>query len=249
MTKKQIEICYSNSMKINKGQYEQEAPFYSAKTIIEENGQPIDEVAEYNRLRGIIDPLLLAQYQDAKVGMSGARVRIKDGKKYPSVTSILNPDSPPIDPEYGLRGTEIHRMFKEWVFGGIWPDPGIKLEKLKFEDVKYEEFFKKFESRIDFNNARLDVEVFHEKHLYSGEIDVICPVDDLLTICDLKTGGWDWQQLVAYYKAKPEGIKQLAVFDLKNQELDILQLTDKKCPEYWEKFLIKRGAFQARFSL
>lgn len=246
--KKITEICYSNSMKINRGQYEQEAPFYSAKTILEENGQPIDEVAEYGRLRGIIDPLLVAQYQNSKLDMAGLRIRVKDSKKYPSVTSILHPEPLNIDPDYAIRGTEIHRLVNHWILTREWQAPQEPLNKIKYEDIKYKEFFEQFKDRINFNDCLLNLEVFHDKHLYSGEIDCIAHVDGLPSLIDFKTGSWDWMQLVAYYKASPT-VKQLAIFDLKKTKLEILSLKDPKCSEYWENFLILRGMLKSKFGI
>jgi len=246
--KKIVEVCYSNSLKINRGSYEQENPFYSAKSIMEENGTPIDETAEYARLRNIIDPILVQQYNDAKLDMSKLRVRVKDGKKYPSVTSITKPDPYTGDPEYGIRGTEIHLICNEFITTGKWRVPMEPLTKLKYEDIPYQAFFEKFKDRLDFKDAKLNIEVFNEKHIYSGEIDLVCPVDGVLSLVDLKTGGWDWIQLVAYFKAYGQ-VKQLAIFDFKNTELEILKLNDPKCVDKWETFLKKRGAFEARFGI
>lgn len=250
--KKVTEVCYSNSMKINRGQYEQEAPFYSAKTIIEENGVPVDEVAEYSRLRGIIDPLLSAQYQEAKLDIAGLRIRVKDGKRYISVSSILHPDGIPknIDPDYAVRGTEIHRVFNEWINTGKWIKPAEPLTKLTYESIPYQEFTVKFKDRFSVKDAVLNLEVYHPRHLYAGELDAIIQVDGLLTLTDFKTGSWNWEQLVAYYKASGmKEIKQLAVFDFKNLELEVMAINDPKCVQYWESFLIKRGEVKARFGV
>lgn len=251
-SKKVVEVCYSNSMKINRGAYEQEAPFYSAKTIIEENGTPVDEVAEYARLRGIIDPLLVAQYQEAKVDMSGLRIRIKDGKKYVSVSSILHPDGIPknIDPDYAVRGTEIHRIFNKWITEGIWEAPQVPLSKLNYESIPYMEFASKFKDRFSVKDAVLNVEVYNQKHLYSGELDALLTVDGVLSLVDFKTGSWSWEQLVAYYKALAnKDVKQLVIFDFKNLALEIISVTDPKCVQFWESFLIKRGVIQGRFGV
>lgn len=250
--KKITEVCYSNSMKINRGAYEQEAPFYSAKTIIEENGTPVDEVAEYARLRNIIDPLLIAQYQEAKLDMSGLRIRIKDGKKFVSVSSILHPDGIPknIDPDYAVRGTEIHRIFNHWILKQEWLSPAAPLSKLTYESIPYQEFAAKFKDRFSVEGAVLNLEVYHPKYLYSGELDGLLKVDGIPSLVDLKTGSWTWEQLVAYYKAlASKEIKQLVIFDLKNLALEVMAVNDPKCVQYWESFLIKRGVIQGRFGI
>jgi len=253
--KKTIEINYGTSITVNRGNYENFKPMWHQKMTLELNGETQEQIeqletAEFNRIKAKLDQFAEEEWSKSKVLQANLRVRIKDNKKYPSYSSIANPDPFNIDPDYALRGTEIHRMFNDWLFSGIWPDPQVKLQKLKYEDIKYEEFFETFVERISFKDAKTNIEVFNDKHLYSGEIDLICEVDDLPTLVDLKTGGWDWMQLIAYYKAyKETPLKQLAIFDLKNQKLEILSLKDPKCVDYWEKFLIKRGEFKSRFGL
>jgi len=85
----QVEIVYSNSMKINRGNYEQEAPFYSAKSIMTiPDGVKAEDVtmisnAEYERLKAIVEPLLQADYNAKRTDLANIRFREKDGKKYP----------------------------------------------------------------------------------------------------------------------------------------------------------------------
>ena len=60
----QIEVVYSNSMKINKGNYNQEAPFLSSKSVLTLPDQSTPEQVEdtykriYAQLQGIVDPIL-----------------------------------------------------------------------------------------------------------------------------------------------------------------------------------------------
>ena len=248
--KKTMEIVYGNSLKINRGNYEQEAPLYSAKSIIEVNGEAFDEKAEYTRLRQIVDPLLTEHWEKAKLDLSGLRIRIKDGKRYVSVTSILNHDKDfsEIDPEYAIRGKEFHRLVNQAIRNKKWEAPKVPLLRLKYEDIKYKEFFIAHKSRLNFEGAQLEVEVFNDDHLYSGEVDLICLVDDVKTIVDLKTGSWDWKQLIAYWKCSVD-FPQVAIFDLKLGKLEILDPFSSKANEHWEKFLIKRGEVKARFAV
>lgn len=248
----QIEIVYGNSMKINKGQYEQEAPFYSLKKIMSNGETCIDEIDEFKRLRGIIDPLLYAQYNETKNILAGLRIREKGGKRYPSVTTILSPDKPQVPnlEKYGLRGTEFDRICKHWCEKGeLLPiDLSIDISPLKWEDIKCVEFFEKFADR--FGDCKCSVPIYHEKHFYSGEIDYLGIYDGLMTLGDFKTGTWKLEQLVAYYKAVTDvKIDQLAIFDLKNADVILFPLKDKKLPEAWDSFMIKRGEFRARFGV
>ena len=246
--KRTYEICYSNSFKINKGNYEQEAPFYSQKVVIE-SLEEIDVKAEYAKLRSVVDELASAQYQASKLDQSGLRIRVKDGKKYVSVTSILGGGKKyDGDPEYGTRGTEIHRLVNVYAQTGEWEEPKAILTKLSYDDIKYKEFFEKNKERINFGMFECEIEVFNDTHLYSGEVDIICDVDGIITLADIKTGAWKWEQLVAYYKAIGRAnIKQLAIFDLKKGRLETLPTKDGV--PYWESFLKKRGALEAIFGV
>ena len=249
MTKRIYEICYSNSITINRGNYENEKPFYSQKVVIESETE-IDTVEEYNKLRGIIDPLALARFKEGKLEEAGLRVRIKGERKYPSVTSILSPAPYTGNPEYGVRGTEIHRLINHYSVNFEWLVPKAELKTLKYEDVKYQDYFQKFGERIDFTGLEKEIEVFNDEHVYSGEIDVVCIVDGIKSLCDYKTGSWKWEQLVAYWKAKNDKtIKQLAVFDLKKQKLETLKVASEECRSYWESFLKLRGRFSAIYDI
>jgi hypothetical protein len=242
------ELCYSNSITINRGNYENEKPFYSQKVVIESE-EDIDSVAEYAKIRAIIDPMCVEQFNATKVEASGIRVRTKDGKKYPSVTSILSGGKPYTgDPEYGTRGTEIHRLINHYANKFEWLVPKEPLKNIKYEDIKYQEFFQTFEKQIDFTAHKSEIEVFSDEHLYSGEVDVVCLVDGIKTLGDYKSGSWKWEQIVAYYKALGDkSIKQLAVFDLKKQKLETLKLVE--AVPYWENFLKLRGELRGKLGI
>lgn len=253
--KKTLEINYGTSITVNRGNYENEKPMWHQKLTFELNGETPEEIValedyEFNRIKKAIDERAKNAWDTAKQDMSNLRIRVKDGKKYISVSSVLHPDPLPIDPEYAIRGTEIHLIVNEFIKTGKWRGPMEPLQKLRYEDIRYQEFFTKFKDRIDFTECKLNIEVYHDKHLFSGEIDCLTKVDGLLTLIDFKTGSWDWAQLVAYYKAlKDPNVKQLAAFDLKNLEIEILTLKDVKCQEHWEKFLIKLGIVKSRFGV
>lgn len=245
------EICYSNSATIPlKQAYANEKPFYSQKVIIESETE-IDSVEEYNKLRAIIDPLVQAHFDATKLDESGIRIRTRNGKKYPSVTSILSGGKPYTgDKEYGTRGTEIHRLINHYSVNFEWLVPKEPLKTLKYEDVKYQDYFQTFGERIDFTGLEKEIEVFNDEHVYSGEVDVICKVDGIKTLGDYKSGSWKWEQLVAYWKAKNDKtIKQLAVFDLKKQKLELLKVASEECRSYWEAFLRLRGKFEAIYGI
>jgi len=251
--KRIVEINYGSSITVNRGNYENWKPMWHQKVTLELNGAPLYEVeaienAEFERIKSKLDKFANDEFEKSKLDASHLRIRVKDGKRYVSVNSILHPEPLPIDPEFAMRGTGIHQIFNTWLDTGKWEKPSIELKKLSYEDIKYKEFFEKFKDRINFKNHKKNIEVFHEVHFYSGEIDVVCEVDGIASITDLKCGAWDWTQLIAYYKAH-NSVKQLVIFDLKNQKLEILSLKDPKCQVYWEKFLIKRGETKSRFGV
>ncbi len=259
-----IEVVYGNSMSINKGNYEAEKPFFSAKTIIEvDDPTEIDNTynAEYSRLRGIIDPMIAECWRNAKPVPEGVRIREKDGKKYPSVTSILNPDGIPIDPvklkNHCDYGNDVDELFKEYFAAGGSRAP----RKLKssydgladsFDPLKMISLID--QSGIEIKQIKSSVEIFSEDHLYSGEIDCLVPYEKSFMVLDIKTGSYKWEQLVAYAKAINEGrydetcgVKYLGILDCKGKKFIIKELSEMV--KEWERFLILRGAFKSRFSL
>lgn len=254
----QIEVVYSNSMKINRGNYEQLSPFYSGKTVISlPDGVSDPEHAEsvyranYAQIQGIIDPLLEADYNKCRTDLANIRIREKDGKKYPSVTSILNPDgmSSKIKniAQYGARGDEADKHFKQLMTVGTEPE----LDKSKFPDLEWNYDIKgfiknnKILKKLELPLWKADVEVFNEEYMYSGEIDLL--KEDIL-ILDVKTGAWKWEQQIAYAKCLPS-VQLVAIADLKENKYIELPITAPEITKAWEKFIYRRGEFKARFGL
>jgi len=251
---KSVEIVYSRSLKLNKGNFQQDAPMWSEKAVLDVSGLPEEMVdliyaKEYQKIKDRIDTKALTEWNRTALELSGLRVREKDGKKYPSVTSILKPEPYTGSPEYGIRGTELHRICNEYLSTGNWEEPTVKLEKISYDQIKYREFFQKHGERIDNKKVKFNIEVFNDKWMYSGEIDLICKVDGKWTLSDIKTGSWDWPQLVAYEKCNPGKVVQLAIFDLKNNDLCTLPVECDESREHWEHFISKRGEFKAKFGV
>lgn len=256
---KEVEIRYERALKINRGNYEQVAPLWADTVRLKFNGETPEQIAEiekaeYETLKTRIDKRAEDEWVSAKISLAGFRVREKDGKKYPSVTTILNPEPYTNNPEYGTRGTEIHLIVDHFIDKGVWREPEVKLATLSYDDIKHKEFFAEHGKSIksikgDFTNLG----VFNEDYMYSGEIDRLLSVLDIPSIVDYKTGGWKWGQLVAYWYGLPEKIrtkiKQLAIFDLKKCELKIMQVGSPEFNKEWYAFLVKRGCFMGRFGV
>lgn len=253
----QLEIVYSNSMKINKGNYEQEAPFYSLKSIIEvRDPKEVESVcnSEYARLQAIVEPLLEADYNKNRTDLANIRIREKNGKKYPSVTSILNPDgmSNKIKnlEQYTQRGNEVDRVFKALMLGTKYKAIDYSL----FADLPEEKWEEKIKAFIIENKIlkklerplwKKDVEVFNDEWMYSGEIDLL---KENYLILDVKSGAWKWEQQIAYAKCIPS-ITHVAIADLKNNKYLELSINDPCIIRAWENFIYKRGQFFSRFNL
>ena len=257
--RKVIEVTYANSMKINKGNYEQEAPLYSAKSIIEIDFSQEDDPKdlpkidweravwdnEYAKLKQVVDPLLLAHYQAARKDSGHLRIRVKDGKKYPSVTSIINPDELKIDPTFGLRGTEIHRLINVFIDseGKTWEEPKVDIDPLKYEDIKYKEWFEQHGFNFSKSKFEQNRVFYNEQYMFSGEIDLL--LNDVY-LYEFKTGSWKIEQLAAYWKSL--NIAESAVIvDLKKART--IEFQPNQLVQYWEKFLILRGKFLQRFGI
>ena len=242
--KKKIEICYSRSIKINTGNYQQESPMYSAKTILESEKDDGIETAEFNRLKTIVDPLLLADYQAARKDAGHLRIRVKDGKKYPSVTSIINPDVLKIDPAYALRGTEIHRLINVFIDSGgkTWEEPKVDIAPLKYEDIKYKEWFEKGYINLKRSTYEQNKVFYNEEYMFSGEVDLI---EDGKFLYEFKTGSWKVEQLGAY--AVSLGIADACIVDLKHAKM--MGLSTEKTQLAFERFLVLRGKFAQRFGV
>lgn len=245
-----IEVCYGLSKTIaGKQNYENEKPLFSLKGFAEIG----KEAEEFKRLKSIVDPLAEEFYKACKSDNSNIRVRIKDGKKYPSVNSILSMgESIPMEPTllqcYADRGTEIEKIVFDFIETGKWREPSVSIGNLKWTDIKYKEFFEKYGKILNFKTMQKKIEVYNDKRLYSGEIDIICEVDGMTVLSDWKTGSWLWKQVVAYgHCITDDSIEGYAIFDLKKCKIEVLTLEEAIL--HWEDFLEKRGAFRERFGL
>jgi hypothetical protein len=252
---KQVEVVYSNSMKINRGNYEQEAPFYSAKSILTiQDGVDAQSVcnAEYEQLQAIVEPLLQADYAKKRTDLANIRLYEKDGKKYPSVTSILQPDGLYAKiknlAQYSERGDQGDAIFKALVTKCETLEPILE----KFAPLDWPWDIKQFvrENKIitkkaDCKSWLQDVVVFNDEFQYAGEIDLL---KDNTLILDVKTGAWKWEQQIAYAKCLPT-VQLVAIADLKENKYIELPITDPVIEKAWLKFIYLRGSFNARFGI
>ena len=192
----------------------------------------------------------------------------KDGKKYPSVTSILNWDKEwrVTDDElrqYASRGNIVEALINEFITTGEWIDP-TQVPSLRedvsilmsgslmftWENCSHKEFMKQYRSKI-LNVEKIQGIVFNEEALYAGTYDIYGRYDTIWSIMDIKCGGFDMRQLAAY-----------AICEKDIQQLVILPVgpTDNKCgykrpvvcdtiQKEFEEFLKARAKFKQRFGI
>lgn len=244
------EITYSKSIKINRGNYEQEAPMFSCKSILTNPTQE-EELSEYKRLQQIIDPMLEAQYDLKRTDLANVRIRVREGKKFPSVNSVLCPEGLPKSiknlAQYCERGNQLDRIVKTYLTTGVQREPKVE----DFSPLPWEYDVPKFltDNKL-FDKEQMglwkqDIEVFNTDLVYSGEIDLL--YNDKVVL-DVKSGQWDWSQLIAYAKCLKD-ISHVAILDFKNNKFIKLPITHPTIVEAWEHFIYRRGEFKARFGI
>lgn len=228
--KKSIEIVASFTGKISTGPFENAAPFYSLKEILqlEDGDQITDEeiTARQKQLHGYCYGQFQAQEQSARIERVQREYQnirfyeVAEGKKYPSVTSILNWDADftiPADQlaQYASRGSIIHKQVEIFLSTGEWkepkniPDiyPDLVIVKqgslnLQVDDVDFRGFYKEYPFKV----ISLEQTVINHDHKYAGRQDIKCVIEsankgkwdkvegvvfDVPTILDVKSGTVD----------------------------------------------------------
>ncbi len=198
---------------------------------------------------------------------SHIRFREKDGKKYPSVTSITGwfKEWKITDDElkqYAARGTIVHKLIEVYLTTHKWVEPYDIGELREFisilmsgslgfswTDCSYKAFIEKYEDKIEIEKT--EQVVFNDQHLYSGRYDIRGKFDGLKAIMDFKTGVHDMRQLAAYAVCE-KGIERLVILPVGP--------TDNKCgykkpvicdtiQDEFKGFLKLRNKFMERFGV
>lgn len=157
---------------------------------------------------------------------SNIRFYEKNGKKYPSVTSVLGWDKQwqVTDDElrqYASRGTIVDAMIEEFLKTGEWIDP-TQIPELRedvsvlmsgslmftWENCSHKAFVEVYRDKIQ--AEAFQETVFNDEALYAGTYDILGNFDGIRSIMDVKTGGFDMRQLAAYAMCEKD-IKQLVV--------------------------------------
>ena len=204
--KRTIEISASFTGTIPTGSYENEKPFYSVKEIIEyDEGKIVLDLQLENRQKELHDICYKQFKRQADISYTeriakeyqNIRFYDFDGKKVPSVTSIIGVDKDfniPQDEltQYGSRGTLIHKQVEIFLTTGEWKSPKDIEEcsfdyltvingnlELDFENVDFRAFYKDY----PFDIVSLEHTTINES--YGGRIDIIAIINST------KKGKWE----------------------------------------------------------
>ena len=250
--------------------YENLRPHYEIVAEVEEGD---DVNAEFKKLKAVLRWHFEQEGNNAKADLiekqyQNIRFYEKDGKKFPSVTSITgwNVDWKISEDElqqYASRGTIIHKLVELYLSEGSWADPleipdlendvatlmaGSK--KLSWKDCSYQ---KALDGIIgDLKVLQQEQEVYNEEHLYAGRADLVCLYKGKQTVIDFKAGTTTDMRQLAAYAACLEGIEQLVIVpvgptDNKSGFKKPIVCTDL-AGEY-KKFLYARAKFRERFGI
>lgn len=280
-TTRTIEVTVSLSAKIPTGQFENYAPFFCAKEIIttEEQGDAIIS-SRTDDLRAILAKKLEDEYErvrteNIKRTRQDIRFYPRNGKQYPSVTSIISAIEPiDFDPaklrQYASRGSLVHAQVDHFFKTGIWEKdilkiPGTKLDylcvtqgdlKLNWTDCSFPNFWDKHSK--DFVVESTETKLFNDTQIYAGTADIVCTYQGKRTIADIKTASTYengkveryWKQLAAYAKCL-EGIEQMVIIPLNpsNKSGFGAPLIEQDVNRFWGLFLQDRAAFRELYGI
>ena len=267
------EIKHSVQAVISTGPYENQREMFEILATLKE-GEDVNismqELEKFNHQR------LDLAVNTAKISLiekqySSMRFYEKDGKRYPSVTSILGWDvdwriSEDELNQYGSRGTIVHKLIEIYLTTGKWVDPQeVKELKedivivlggslgLNWNDCSHKKFFEANEKDIKVD--KMEIEVINTEVGYGGRVDAIGTYKGEPAVFDWKTGNTsDFRQLGAYAVAiNPEvAIKTLIIAPVgpsdTKQGYSRPKINDAPAGEF-KAFVKARSKFKLRFGI
>lgn len=263
------ELTVSLSGVIPVAAYENLRPGYSM-TIEVLDGESYETLlVEANKyLRDVFDQASNAAKSDLIAKQySGIRFYEKDGKQYPSVTSILNygKEWRITDDElsqYAARGTIVGNMVETFLSKNEWIDPTTETTlaeevsillggslNMHWNQCSHRAFSEKYSKDIEV--TKVQGTVFNDEALYAGTYDILGAYNSKKSLMDVKCGGFDMRQLAAYAVCC-EDVEQLVILPVGP--------TDNKCgykhpvvcdtiQKEFESFLKARAKFRQRFGI
>jgi hypothetical protein len=254
--------------------YENLRPGFGMEVELDEGEDP-EEIYE------IIRKILREQFQRegnvAKVELiekqyEQLRFYPRNGKKYPSITSVLGWDddwriSEDHLGQYASRGTIIHKIGYEYFKVvdnkrlAIWIDPMdckeleedvIKVIKgslgLHWKDCSYKAFIKKFKDDIEV--YAMEEIVYNDEWEIAGTLDIRGLFKGKKSIMDWKTGSYKMPQLAGYAVSSKEKQEQLVVLPVgqtKNKCGYQNPIVSTDIEKEWKILIKAREKFRKRF--
>ena len=265
------EISVGLSGTIPSGSYENLKPSYNVVIELEERDNP-KEV--FNRARADLREMFELESNRAKTDLidkqyDNIRFYEQDGKKYPSVTSILSWDANWRVTEdelnqYASRGTIVHKLIEIYLHTKKWEDP-MKIEELKedvaivlsgskklhWDDCTYKKFFEVHGKDIEISN--IEVEIINTEIGYGGRVDAVGTYKGKPAIFDWKTGATsDFRQLSAYACALECQIETLIIAPVGQSDNKSGVMKPKICDSIdveFKNFKKARQVFLRRFGI
>lgn len=269
-----VEILASYAGKIATGRYDNENPMFSLKEVW--NG-PVDVVARQKLLsqicydqfaeceqRSLVDRIM-AERKDIRFYDAG------NGKKYPSITSVLGWDRdfymrPEELMQYAARGTIVHKQIEIYLTTGEWKHAKeiVELHRdyvvvsrgslaLSLDGYHIDDFCDKFK----LETLETETVNFNHEHMYAGRKDWKGKIDGKITIIDFKTSEkldkkYVLCQLAAHLNCiGNEDVEQVMAVPVNNTTKQgysspILMSREEVMP-YFKLFLKAREDFKFRF--
>lgn len=256
--------------------YENLRPGFGMEVELDD-GEDAKEV--YETIRKILREQFQREGNVAKVELieiqyEKLRFYPRNGKKYPSITSVLGWDedwrlSEDHLGQYGSRGTVVHKIAYEYfrVLDNkrlrIWIDPMDckEIEEdvinvitgslgLSWKDCSYKKFIEKFEN--DIVVYAMEEVVYNDEWEMAGRLDLRGLFKEKKSIMDWKTGTYKMPQLAGYAVSSEEKQEQLVVLPVgpttnKCGYKNPIICTDIE--KEWKILTKARGKFRKRFGI
>ena len=273
----EAELVVSVKATIPTGEYENITPMYSLKEIVPKDS---DYSVKYDEMRNIILQKINEDFERVKIDTilrrnPDLRFYERKGKKYPSVTSIINWKGIdyPVEQlkQYASLGNIIHELIAIYLRDGkvIEPETLDKLAvdllilkqgdlMLDYKSIDWKSVIDETAKVIAFCKDEPQI-CYNDSFLYAGLPDRLGTHKGKPTIIDFKTAKkitddkidkW-WQQVIAYGKCI-DGIEYYALIFLqsKYEKSNYLILDDKEVIEKeWQRFLANRENFRKVYGI
>ena len=263
------ELRHSVQAVISTGNYENLREFFEVMATLKEGENADEAMLELQNFNHARLKLAVNQAKADAISEKFSNIRFydKDGKRFPSVTSIIATEIKIPDFElvqYGSRGTVIHKLSELYLDTGIWVNPEDIVElkedmdilkggnlQLDYNACSHKEWFAKYGSDIEVLDT--EVELYNDEHMFAGRADaIIIWKGKQKAILDFKTGSnHDFRQLAAYASCH-NGIESLiiapcGVCDNKQGYFNV-KVSEALTSEF-KAFLKARTAFKRRFGV